>query len=326
MLQLSNQWVWDFWFARDGADYHVFYLQANSALPSPDLRHWNVSIGHAVSQDLCNWTVLPDALYPTADDPQAFDSFTTWTGSVIRHEGLWYLFYTGASRRAEDQNGLVQRVGLATSPDLLRWTKHPANPLIEADPARYELLDRSLWHDQAWRDPCVLRHSNGQFYAFITARVNHGPKDGRGVIALACSHDLLAWDVLGPVTPDGDFGQMEVPQVLEIGGRWYMLFCTGARHHSAARQARVRPDQVVTGTHYLVADNPLGPYHYISDDFLYGDAQGSLYSGKLVQDPAGAWHFIGFHNAAADGRFIGAISDPLPVRVEADGRLTVARG
>ncbi|MBL8161985.1 MAG: family 43 glycosylhydrolase [Anaerolineae bacterium] len=324
MLQLPERWLWDFWFARDGLDYHLFYLQASSHLEHPDLRHWNVSIGHAVSQDLRNWSVLPDALHPAADDPQAFDSFTTWTGSVIRHDGLWYMFYTGASRRAEDQNGLVQRVGLATSPDLLRWTKHPANPLIVADPARYELLDRSLWHDQAWRDPCVIRHTDGRFYAFITARVNNGPADGRGVIALAQSNDLMAWEVREPVTLDGDFGQMEVPQVLEIGGRWYLLFCTAAQHHSAARRARIRPEQVVTGTHYLVADNPLGPYRSITDDFLCGDARGSLYSGKLIQDPAGDWKFMAFHNTAPDGSFIGAISDPLPVRVEADGRLVLS--
>ena len=127
-LYLPDKWVWDFWFAQDGANTHVFYLQALRALDDPDLRHWNVTIGHAVSEDLVNWEILPDAFAPSASP--AWDDYTTWTGSIIQHEGLWCLFYTGSSR-ADD--GKIQRIGLATSSDLLTWQKHPQNPLIEAD-------------------------------------------------------------------------------------------------------------------------------------------------------------------------------------------------
>jgi beta-fructofuranosidase len=63
-LRLPDKWVWDFWLAQDGPDYHIFYLQAPRLLGDPGLRHWNVSIGHAVSPDLRNWRVLPDALHP----------------------------------------------------------------------------------------------------------------------------------------------------------------------------------------------------------------------------------------------------------------------
>ena len=165
-LRLPEKWVWDFWLAQDGSDYHVFYLQAPRALGDPELRHWNVSIGHAVSQDLRTWQVLPDALHPTRGRPSAWDSYTTWTGSVVHHAGTWYLFYTGTSR---SEKGLIQRIGLATSNDLLHWEKHPANPLISADPRWYELLDLELWHEQAWRDPWVFRHpETGEFHALIT--------------------------------------------------------------------------------------------------------------------------------------------------------------
>jgi beta-fructofuranosidase len=51
-LRLPNRWIWDFWLARDGKDYHAFYLQAPRSLGDPALRHFNASIGHAVSQDL----------------------------------------------------------------------------------------------------------------------------------------------------------------------------------------------------------------------------------------------------------------------------------
>jgi hypothetical protein len=48
----------------------------------------------------------------------------------------WYLFYTGASKA---EHGLVQRIGLATSPDLFAW-QHAGEVLV-ADPRWYETLD-----------------------------------------------------------------------------------------------------------------------------------------------------------------------------------------
>ena len=66
-LRLPDKWVWDFWLAQDGPDYHIFYLQAPRSLSDPDLRHWNVSVGHAVSQNLRDWGILPDALRPSSN-------------------------------------------------------------------------------------------------------------------------------------------------------------------------------------------------------------------------------------------------------------------
>jgi beta-fructofuranosidase len=111
---------------------------------------------------------------------------------------------------------------------------------------------------------------------------------------------------------------MEVPQLVQIDKRYYLLFTVGHAQYSRARKAR--GVKLQTGTHYLVADNPLGPFRYLSDDFLSGDECGSLYSGKLIQDARGAWQFLAFRNS--DGRnFIGELADPFPVSILADGRL-----
>jgi beta-fructofuranosidase len=319
-LILPDKWVWDFWLAQDGPDYHIFYLQAPRSLGDSELRHWNVSIGHAVSQDLWEWQVLPDALSPSPADGDAFDNYTTWTGSIIRHEGLWYMFYTGGSRA---ERGLVQRIGLATSTDLVHWKKHPVNPLIAADPRRYELLDLDLWHDQAWRDPWVFGHPNeGNFHVFITARVNYGPTDGRGVIAHARSDDLIHWETLPPVTRPGDFGHLEVPQLVEIEGRYYLLFCAQASVHSARWRQRTGREPL-TGIHYLVADDPLGPFRLSTDEFLVGDMVGSLYTGKLVLNPQNQWLMLASRMFTRDGAFVGALSDPFPVTADGAGRLSV---
>lgn len=230
------------------------------------------------------------------------------------------MFYTGSSNT---EKGLVQRIGLAVSNDLLHWEKLSSSPVIEVDPQWYEQLDLKLWHDQSWRDPWIFRHpTTGDFHAFITARVNYGPVDERGVIAHARSADLFRWEVLPPVTTPGDFGVMEVPQLVFIEGRYYLLFSAYTAIYSARRLQRTNLGPL-TGSHYLVADDPLGPFHYITDDFLVGDDIGSLFSGKLVQGPNGEWLFMAFRNFNSQGEFIGEIIDPLSVKVDDVGILTV---
>jgi len=315
-LILPEDWIWDFWFGQDGADYHLFYLRASRSLCDPDLRHWNVSIGHAVSQDLINWVVLPDALKPSPSP--AWDDFTTWTGSILQHKGLWHLFYTGSSN---EEKGLIQRIGLATSTDLLHWKKYSPNPLIEADPRWYEMLDSGLWHDQAWRDPWVFWHEN-QFYALITARANFGPADQRGVIAQARSSDLIHWEVLPPLTAPGEFGQMEVPQLVNIQGGYYLLFSCDAEHLSQQRIKRLGGN---TGTYYLYAESPLGPFRFLSDQPLLGDKIGTNYSGKIIQGPDEKWYIMAFHNLDKNGNFIGELGDPIPVNVSSDRSLELGR-
>jgi hypothetical protein len=53
------------------------------------------------------------------------------------------MLYSGINR---SEGGLVERIGLATSADLFVWQKEPANPILEADPRWYELLDLSSWY------------------------------------------------------------------------------------------------------------------------------------------------------------------------------------
>jgi beta-fructofuranosidase len=148
------------------------------------------------------------------------------------------------------------------------------------------------------------------FQAFITARVNYGSPDGRGVIAHARSADLYKWEVLPPVTIPGEFGQLEVPQLVNIRNKYYLLFSTNAVDHSAERLRRTKCE-AVTGTHYFVSDNPLGSFSFETDHFLQGNRAGTLYSGKIIQTLNGKWQMMAFNNYSEDGNFVGTISDPV---------------
>lgn len=317
-LRLPDKWIWDFWLARTGDEHHIYYLQAPRELGDPELRHHNASIGHAVSRDLRTWRVLPDALHPGPDG--SWDDLATWTGSVIEHDGRWYMLYTGIKR---SEQGLVQRIGLAVSDDLGHWDKHPANPVLEADARWYELLDRKRWRDQSWRDPWLFRDPDGSFHALITARSCAGTPDGAGVVAHARSLDLVRWEVLPPVTTGGEFAQVEAPQLVRLSGRYQILVSCLAEDHSRARLERLGvPGQ--TGTFSLSADRLLGPYSSPEGPLAAPDGPlGTLYAGKLVEESPGTWSFMAFRGGEDDD-FLGELTDPLRVRENTDGRLVVS--
>jgi beta-fructofuranosidase len=126
-LAIKDKYIWDSWYAHDGLKWHGYFLQADRSIGDPDLRHFNVSQGHAVSDDLINWEHLGTCLAPST--VPAFDDKTTWTGSVVQGpDGLWHLFYTGG---AQAEGALYQRIGHATSMDMHSWMRVetvPGNP------------------------------------------------------------------------------------------------------------------------------------------------------------------------------------------------------
>ena len=336
-LKLNERWLWDFWMAQDGPNYHLFYLQAPNTLPDQSQRHINVSIGHAVSQDLYDWTVMPDALKPgPPGNSSDEDEFTTWTGSIIEHDGLWYMFYTSTYKFNE---GKTQHVALATSTDLSTWTKHPSNPLMTADAEWYEMLDYGLceipapgsgveyplwcsqsvqpqsWgYDQAWRDPWVFQDQNtGQFHALITARHKEGPIEMRGAIAHATSENLIDWKVGPPVTEQAYFGSMECPQLVELEPNCYYLFFSSDACHFYGNR--------LIGTFYMIADNPLGPFS--DPKILFADSIGLYYSGKVVKGPRDHWYFMVWRYLGLDGSFFGDLVEPMPLNIKEDGSLSL---
>jgi beta-fructofuranosidase len=318
-LALADQWIWDFWLYRDGADWHIYFLKADKSLGDPELRHRNVTQGHAIGRDLVNWTYKGTGFAP-APTP-AWDDWTTWTGSVLRDPaGLWHLFYTGTTR---DGAGMHQRIGHATSTDGHSWERVGNGLCLDLSGPLYEEYDPALWHDRAFRDPWVMTDPAGDgWLMYFTARVpGRGEPNAAGAIGFATSPDLSTWTLQPPVYAGGMFGQMEVPQVFEHGGRWYMMFCTAAEHWSSAYKA-FNPQPPVTGTHYLMADNPRGPWTVAPGPFFDGHTPARRYAGKIVDTGTGL-AAMGFVHGTSDRPFVGEVSDPLPVSVGEDGQLTL---
>ena len=299
MLIVEDAWAWDSWYVDAGDAYHVFFLRAPRALGDPELRHVNAAIGHAVSTDLRQWTILPDALVHGA--PGTYDERATWTGCVVPHGDGWRMFYTGLAA------GFEQRIAVADSPDLVSWSKHSGNPVVESDVRWYEPTAGDGQSLPAWRDPWVYA-ADGEYHMLITARAGQGPSRTRGVIGRARSPDLTRWRVEPPLTRPSDFAEMEVPQLIDVNGRDILIFSCSA----AGLSSRRRDAGEVGGAYYLVLDGePAG-----SDAAVPLDVPG-LYACRIVWERSGEPSVIGFVDRDENSAFAGTLCDPIPLRLAA---------
>ena len=305
MLKLSDQWVWDSWFAFDGKNHHVFYLQASRGLIDPELRHNNSSIGHAVSADLKSWTVVQDAIIPS--QAPAADDFTTWTGSVIRDEnGLWWMFYTG---RSKANNGARQTIAAATSVDLLTWKKLEQNPILIADNS-YQTLSAGF-QSEPFRDPWVFKLPGESDWTMLITASARESLDARqkAVLAVAKSKNLIDWQLLPPQAgPDEGFGETEVFQFEVVDGVPVLIFCCSTQWLSDERLGRGERG----GVYSIPLSSGL-------DRISFSNAQlfpnPNIYAARLVKGNDGQWNLIAFINEV-DGKFIGELCDPIPVTAD----------
>ncbi len=146
----------------------------------------------------------PDERNPlfTAGGEGEWDAKIRERGWIQRGEAGWRLWYTGYDGTKEG----IRRLGYATSPDGVHWTRYAGNPLIT-----------DLWVE----DMMVVRHG-GMYYMFA---------EGAGDLAqLLTSTDGIHWEPRGtldvryadgsPLAP-GPFG---TPTAWHENGVWYLFY------------------------------------------------------------------------------------------------------
>ena len=157
-----------------GGRYHLFY-QYNPLGNVWNSIHW----GHASSADLVHWQHHPLALAPEAG---SIDQDGVFSGCAVLDGEIPTLMYTAHRFLAEGAE--LQVLSLATSDaSLLEWTKHPRNPVLEADSAPLALT--------GFRDPFVWREGQ-TWHLAVGAGLEHGP----GLVLHYVSNHLLEWNYL----------------------------------------------------------------------------------------------------------------------------------
>ncbi|MBT3253473.1 MAG: hypothetical protein HN995_14345 [Candidatus Marinimicrobia bacterium] len=150
----------------DGA-YKMWFGGRNVGLP--------IQIGYATSQDGIVWDELSDPVL-TIGSAGDFDSQDIKAICVLHDETEYKMYYTATNASA------MPRLGLATSPDGIAWTKYPQNPILE-------LGEPGSWNESRSHNASVLKR-DGLYYLWFTGR-NVNFDIGMG---LAYSSDGITWE------------------------------------------------------------------------------------------------------------------------------------
>ncbi|MGC4106172.1 MAG: family 43 glycosylhydrolase [Thermomicrobiales bacterium] len=277
--------------------YHLFYLKDyRDPAGHGEVTPWF----HLSTTDFVTYEDHGEAIPRGAVDEQDLFIFT---GCVIEHDGLFHIFYTGHNHHLREAGKPQEAIMHATSPDLMTWTKDPANPILFADPARYEVDD--------WRDPFVFWNEEaGEWWMLLAARGLEGPSHRRGCVALATSPDLVSWTIREPFWAPGLYFTHECPDLFRIGDVWYLVYSTFSERHV---------------THYRQASALAGPWSAPDDDQFDTRA---YYAAKTASD--GVQRFLFGWTATReddsdDGRWQWGGSIVVhEVTQQADGALTVS--
>lgn len=184
--------------------YHMFY-QHNPFGDQWGNMHW----GHARSRDLIKWEHLPIALWPslTKGEEHVFSG-----SAAINGQGAPMLFYTSIGHPVPEM--------WAASPDdsdLIKWRKHPRNPLLTATAQGTKFDD--------WRDPFVFRAGRETFLVH-GGNLNQA-KGGQAVVSLyrARNSELTEWEYRGILFqhPDPTVVNIECPNFFPLGKKWVLI-------------------------------------------------------------------------------------------------------
>ncbi len=138
-----------------------------------------------------------------------------YTGSVIRAEDQFHIFYTGHNPYLRKKGFPEEKVMHAISNDLHHWTKIPEHTFQA--PEGYEPHD--------WRDPFVFFDETDQHYhMLLAARLNEGATPRRGCTAHLTSVDLVTWIVDAPLWMPESYFTHECPDLFKIGDWYYLIF------------------------------------------------------------------------------------------------------
>jgi len=162
--------------------WHVYTLSA-------DLRQ----VYHLTSTDLVKWT----------EHAPAMAGRGIATGTVVRHDGKYYLFYTDAG---------PQTIRLVVSDNPWQFDIKKSRLVAQADKKVYQL------HKKKFRDCYVFFNEAEQRWWMLVEATS----DNQVAVGLFTSKDLLAWTQHDPIFKDGSRAHASCPQVFEHDGHWYL--------------------------------------------------------------------------------------------------------
>lgn len=235
----------------DNGEFHIFYLldyrdPINHGEGTPWFK--------VTTKDFIHYKDHGEMLKRGND--KEYDMYV-FTGSVIKHDGLYHIFYTGHNTKMDPGNYL-QAIMHAVSKDLENWTKIKEDTFVALND-EYEIRD--------WRDPFVyFDEKDNCFYMLLSTRKKSNLLQRRGTTALLKSNDLKKWELLDPIYEPGLYYAHECPDLFKIGDWYYHVFSEFSHYNI---------------TRYVMAKDIKGPWIKPFDDRFDGRA---FYAAKTVSD------------------------------------------
>ncbi|MFM6853162.1 MAG: glycoside hydrolase family 68 protein [Sphingopyxis sp.] len=261
--------LWDHWPVQDAngdvavvAGAELWISLAAARRDDPNLRHdvarmWLLERRGGAWRDL--GPLLPDGLNPGSRE---------WSGSALYDgaAGVLHVYFTATGRRGAGAPTLEQRLMMTRARATIGADglvlDHWASPetIIECDPALY--VDTAQCPGAApiingFRDPSFFYDAARRLFHILFAGSVAGSQfDCNGCIGHAVGPAPVGPFALLPpiVTADGVVNELERPQILAQGGRYYLFWSSQRGVFAPAAQ------HAPTGLYGMVADAVDGPY------------------------------------------------------------------
>jgi hypothetical protein len=292
----------EFCLVRRGNEFHLFYTRDDI---TATFANSTKMFGHAMSYDLAGWQEL-DPVLPVRSDK--WDNAHVWAPEIVVTDSLYYMFYAGVTETAivHDQ----QSIGLATSTDLVSWTRLDT-PVFTCAQAPWTYCDPSTPAGGNLRDPYVLPDPDHPGRWLMVYAAQEDPTSGQMLLGVATSDgDFTSWTDHGPVTSTGwpmSFSYLiESPLALQHAGLWYVFYTTDSGHPI---NYETTPDLLATSDQWSAqrrlyweapsTDGMFGPDALVvGDQTIFGAADsggGEVVMWELVWDTPPDFHLITPH-------------------------------
>lgn len=174
--------------------WHLYTLNANLT-----------RVHHLTSTDLVHWTEHEPAMVGRG----------IATGTVVCHEGKYYMFYTDAG---------PQTIRLVTSDNPWHFDFKQSKLVAKADNRVYQLNKRKF------RDCYVFHNETEDLWWMLVEATS----DNAVAVGMFKSKDLLNWTQHDPIFIDKSRGHASCPQVFERDGRWHLTLLDYPTWHYSA--------------------------------------------------------------------------------------------